>query len=186
MKLRRSVASATLAAAVFAFASAAHAEPTTLRLRSPFPAEHPSSRAMEIFKAEAKRLSGGSIEIELDPGVPGARGAREVLDEIRVKDVFGIWIGAANLSRLVPEIGALGLPYVFDNYDQVARALRGPAGAMIEARMATKGFTTLGWMMYAPRDKLEEAIEDARRFQRPEDTCATQPNTPSDIPRARR
>jgi tripartite ATP-independent transporter DctP family solute receptor len=100
---------------------------------------------MEIFKAEAKRLSGGSIEIELNPD---ARGAKEILDEVRVKDVFGIWIGAANLSRLVPEIGALGLPYVFDNYDQVARALRGPAGAMIEARMATKGFTSLGWMMY--------------------------------------
>jgi TRAP-type transport system periplasmic protein len=145
MKLRRSVASVALAAAVLAFASAAQAETTTLQLRSPFPAEHPSSRAMEIFKAEAKRLSGGSIEIELSPG---AGGAREVLDEIRAKNVFGIWIGAANLSRLVPEIGALGLPYIFDNYDQVARALRGPAGATIEARMATKGFTSLGWMMY--------------------------------------
>jgi tripartite ATP-independent transporter DctP family solute receptor len=145
MKLGRTVASISLAAAMLAFASAAHAEPTTLQLRSPFPAEHPSSRAMEIFKAEAHRLSGGSIEIELNPGAPGAR---EVLDEVRVKDVFGIWIGAANLSRLVPEIGALGLPYVFDNYEQVARALRGPAGAVIEARMATKGFTSLGWMMY--------------------------------------
>jgi TRAP-type transport system periplasmic protein len=148
MKLRRFIASVALAAAVLAFASAAQAEPTTLQLRSPFPAEHSSSRAMEIFKAEAKRLSGGSIEIELSPGTPGAGGAREVLDEVRAKNVFGLWIGAANLSRLVPEIGALGLPYVFDNYDQVARALRGPAGAMIEARITTKGFTSLGWMMY--------------------------------------
>jgi tripartite ATP-independent transporter DctP family solute receptor len=145
MKFGRSVASVMLAAAVLAFASAAHADPTTLQLRSPFSAEHPSSKAMEIFKAEVKRLSGGSIEIALNPGAPGAR---EILDEIRVKDVFGIWLGAANLSRLAPEIGALGLPYVFDNYDQVARALRGQAGAMIEARMATKGFTSLGWMMY--------------------------------------
>jgi tripartite ATP-independent transporter DctP family solute receptor len=148
MKLRRSVASVALAATVLAFVTAAQAQPTTLRLSSPFVAKHASSRGMEIFKAEAARLSGGSIEVELIPNTPGAAGTREYLDEVRTQNVFGIWIGSAHLSRLVPEIGALGLPYVFDNYDQVARALRGSAGAAIEAKLAAKGFTSLGWMMY--------------------------------------
>jgi TRAP-type transport system periplasmic protein len=148
MTLTRSVASVALAAAVLAFAAAAQAQPTTLRLSSPFAAEHASSRAMEIFKAEAARLSGGSIEVELIPATPGAGGTREFLDEVRTQSVFGIWIGAAHFSRLVPEIGALGLPYIFDNYEQVARALKGPAGTAIEAKLAAKGFTSLGWMMY--------------------------------------
>jgi TRAP-type transport system periplasmic protein len=148
MRLRHSVAGVALAAGVLAFAAAAQAQSTTLRLSSPFAVEHTSSKAMEIFKAEAARLSDGSIEIELIPSTPGAGGTREYLDEVRTQRVFGIWIGSAHFARLVPEIGALGLPYVFDNYDQVARALKGPAGAAIEAKLATKGFTSLGWMMY--------------------------------------
>jgi tripartite ATP-independent transporter DctP family solute receptor len=148
MKFRRSIASLALVAAVLASAGAAQAQPTTLRLSSPFVAAHASSRAMEIFKAEAARLSAGSIEVELIPSTPGEGGTREFLDEVRTQKVFGIWIGSAHLSRLVPEIGALGLPYVFDKYDQVARALKGPAGSVIEAKLAAKGFTSLGWMMY--------------------------------------
>lgn len=148
MKFRCSIAGAALSATVLAFVVAAQAEPVALRLSSPFQAKHASSRGMEIFKAEAARLSGGSIEVELVPNTPGAAGTREYLDEVRTQNVFGIWIGSAHLSRLVPEIGALGLPYVFDNYDQVARALKGPAGAAIDAKLAAKGFTSLGWMMY--------------------------------------
>ncbi len=146
MKLKGSIVGAAMAA--LALAPPAVAQPTTLEMSSPFAPEHASSRAMEIFKAEAKRLSGGSIDIKLTPNTPGAVGTREFLDEVRTHKVFGIWIGAAHLSRLVPEIGALGLPYVFDNYDQVARALKGHAGAVIDANLTAKGFISLGWMMY--------------------------------------
>lgn len=149
MKLRRYIVGAALAAAVLALAPAARAQPTILRMRGTFNAEHMSSRGMEIFKAEAERLSGGSIEIEL---LPGNNGTREVLDGIRTQDVFGIWIGAAHMSRLVPEIGALSLPYVFDNYDQVARTLKGKVGSLVEAKMAAKGVTSLGWMMYGAQN----------------------------------
>lgn len=149
MKIRRTIAGAALAAAVFSFVSAAQAQPATLRMRGTFNAEHMSSRGMEIFKAEAERLSGGSIEIEL---LPGNSGTREVLDGIRTQDVFGIWIGAAHMSRLVPEIGALSLPYVFDNYEQVARALKGEVGSLIEAKLAAKGVISLGWLMYGAQN----------------------------------
>jgi tripartite ATP-independent transporter DctP family solute receptor len=152
MKFRLSIAGAALAAAVFTLAPAARAQTTILRMHGTFNAEYTSSRGMEIFKAEAERLSGGSIEIELHPGITGAVGTREVLDDIRSQDVFGIWIGAAHFSRLVPEIGALSLPYVFDNYAQVGRALKGPAGAAIEAKMAAKGVMSLGWFMYGAQN----------------------------------
>jgi TRAP-type transport system periplasmic protein len=152
MKLKLSFIGAALAAAVLALAPAVQAQTTTLRMRGTFNAEHASSRGMAIFKAEAERLSGGSIEIELMPSTTGAVGTREVLDDIRSPDMFGIWIGAAHFSRLVPEIGALSLPYVFDNYDQVARALKGPAGALIEAKMAAKGVMSLGWFEYGAQN----------------------------------
>ena len=154
MKFRRAFVGAALAAAVLTLGPEsgpdAQAQPTTLRMRSSFAAEHSSSRAIEIFKAEAERRSGGSIEIEIitDTG----NGAKEVIDAVRTEKVFGICVGAANLSRLVPEVAAMGLPFVFENYDQIGRALEGPVGALLEAKLAAKGFTALGWMQLGSRN----------------------------------
>jgi TRAP-type transport system periplasmic protein len=153
MRLRCSVAGMTLAAVVLAFAPAAQAQPTTLRLHGHMIASDPSSKAMEIFKTEAERLSGGALGFEVIPGTP-VDGGRELVDELRTQNAFGIVLGAPNLSRLVPEIGALGLPFVFGRFDQVARALNGPAGALIEAKLAAKGFTTLCWMDWGVRNVL--------------------------------
>jgi TRAP-type transport system periplasmic protein len=151
MTFRRSVTAAALAAVVLTLAPAAQAQPTTLRIRGLYPAEDTTSQAMEIFKAEAERRSGGTLNFELIPDTPGLGGAKEVLDEIRIQNFFGTWIGAPNMSRLVPEIGAMALPFVFENYDQVARALEGPVGVAIEAKLAAKGFTVVGWMQWGVR-----------------------------------
>jgi tripartite ATP-independent transporter DctP family solute receptor len=151
MKLRRSVVGAALAAAMLALASPAGAQPATLRIASPFVAEHTSSKAMEIFKVEVARLSAGSVEVELIPGTVGD-GVREFLDAVRTRNVFGTWIGVANVTRLVPEVGAINLPFVFENYDQVMRAIKGPVGTLIEAKLGAKGFTTLGWMELGVRN----------------------------------
>jgi TRAP-type transport system periplasmic protein len=151
MKLTFSVAGTALAAAVLAFAPATQAEPTTLRVYGSFIAADTSSQAMEIFKTEAERLSGGTLALEIIPNMPNVGGAREIVDEVRTQNAFAIWIPASFMSRLVPEIGALGLPFVFDDVDQVARALKSPAGTLIEAKMAAKGFTVLAWMQWGAR-----------------------------------
>jgi tripartite ATP-independent transporter DctP family solute receptor len=149
MKPRLSVVGATLAA-LLALASA-DAQPATLRIAGTFVAAHTSSQAMEIFKAEVARLSEGSVEVELNPGVVGD-GVREVLDSVRTRNIFGAWIGVANVSRLVPEVGAINLPFVFENYDQVMQAVDGPVGKLIEAKLGAKGFTALGWMELGARN----------------------------------
>jgi len=150
MKFIRSLAGAALAVAV-AFAAAAEAQPTTLRIDGAFVAEHTSSKAMEIFKTEAARLSGGSIEVEVVPQKLGD-GVREIIEDVRAGRIFAIWIGVANMSRLVPEVGAVTLPFVFDNYDQVMHAVGGPAGTSIEAKLGAKGFTALAWMQLGARN----------------------------------
>jgi TRAP-type transport system periplasmic protein len=152
MKFRGFVAGAALAAAALALATPGHAQPTTLQIHGSFVAELASSRAMEIFKSEAARLSGGTIEVELTPFTLGSGGARQILDDVRTQKIFGAWLASANLSRLVPEVGVMGLPFVFDNYDQVARVLKGPVGALIESKMAEKGFIALGWMQLGARN----------------------------------
>jgi tripartite ATP-independent transporter DctP family solute receptor len=151
MKLGCSIAGAALAAVMLVLAPATQAQPTTLRVHGASLAADTASQAMKIFKTEAERLSGGTLEIEVIPGTT-VDGARELIDEVRTGKAFGSWLAASNFSRLVPEIGALGLPFVFDTVDQVARALKGPPGALIEARLAAKGFTTLGWMHWGARN----------------------------------
>jgi TRAP-type transport system periplasmic protein len=151
MKLGRTVAIAALAAAMVA--PAAQAQPTTLRLHATLLAIDPSSKATEIFKTEAERLSGGTLAFEVVTGTT-TDGMREAVDEIRTKNTFGMVLNQSYLSRLVPEIGALGLPFAFDNFNQVTRALKGPAGTLIEAKLAAKGFTTLCWMDFGRRNVL--------------------------------
>jgi TRAP-type transport system periplasmic protein len=150
MKFARSIAGAVLAVALLA--PAAQAQPVTLRVRSAFFAEHSATKALEIFKTEAKRLSGGSIDVEVIPGTAGVSGTKEILDEVRTENIFGLCIGAGHMTRLVPEIGALGLPYVYRNYDEVARSLKGRVGTAIEARLAAKGLTSLGWLMFGAQN----------------------------------
>jgi tripartite ATP-independent transporter DctP family solute receptor len=150
VKLGYSVIGAALAVAVLALTPPVQAQPVSLRVRGALLAIDPSSKAMEIFKTEAERRSGGTLAFEIVPATLDG-GARELTDELRTQSAFAIWTPSSNLSRLVPEIGALGLPFVFHNFDQVARALRGPAGAVIEAKLAAKGFATLGWMDWGAR-----------------------------------
>jgi tripartite ATP-independent transporter DctP family solute receptor len=166
MKLGCSVVAAALAAAMLAFAPATHAQPTTLKLRGGLLPEDPSSKAMLIFKTEAERLSGGTLEIEVVPqDSPVTSGTRDLVDELRTQSTFGIWLGASYLSRLVSEIGVFGLPFVFDNFDQIVAALNGPAGALIEAKLAAKGFTTLGWMDWGARN----VVNAKRPLRTPDD-----------------
>jgi tripartite ATP-independent transporter DctP family solute receptor len=151
LKFRCSVVAAALSAAMLALAPAMQAQATALRVYGTYIAQDPSSQAMLVFKTEAERWSGGTLEFEIIPNTLGG-GAREIVDDLRTQNAFGIWIAASNMSRLVPEIGALSLPFVFDNFDQVARAVKGPAGAIIEEKLAAKGFTTLGWMEWGAQN----------------------------------
>jgi tripartite ATP-independent transporter DctP family solute receptor len=133
-----------VAATVLVIAPPAHAEPTILRIESNLPINHASSRAMEVFKAEVARRSGGSIQIEVSAGAPG--NLKEMIDAVHVGNVFATWTGIGNFSRLVPEIAAVSLPFVYDNYDEARRAVVGPIGSLITTKLDAKGFHVLAWL----------------------------------------
>jgi TRAP-type transport system periplasmic protein len=133
-----------MTAAVLMVAPRGYAEGVTLHIESNLPANHASSRAMEVFKAEAARLSGGSIDVEVTAGVP--RSLKEMIDAVHVGSVFATWTGIGNFSKLVPEITAVSLPFVYDNYDQARRTVMGPLGSLITRKLDAKGFSVLAWM----------------------------------------
>src|SRR5262245_30848950 len=143
-------ASAVLLAASLAASPAAGAQGTTLRIAGNFAAEHSSSKAMETFKAEVAARSKGTLAVDLFPGMQ-LGGAQENVQAVRAGTIFGTWIGVAFVSRLVPEVEAVSLPFVFEGRAQAMRVIDGPVGELIEGKLAAKGFTSLGWMELGAR-----------------------------------
>jgi TRAP-type transport system periplasmic protein len=143
MKLIVSFAAAVLTTAALAIAPPAEAQGTALRIESILPATHATSKAMEIFKAELARLSEGSIEVEVSAGAQ--RSLKELIDAVHIGSIFATWTGIGNFSRAVPEIEAVSLPFISENYDEARRAIA-PLVPLITAKLEAKGFIVLAWM----------------------------------------
>ena len=50
------------------------------------------------------------------------------------------------ITTVDPILGATALPYIFRGREHVAKALAGPAGQLIEDRLAAKGLRALGFL----------------------------------------
>jgi TRAP-type transport system periplasmic protein len=152
MNFLRSFIGASVAAVVATLlaSSGSHAQQVLLQMGSAFGAEHTSSKAMEFFKAEVARRSQGAIDIGLFPDMQ-LGGAKDLIDDVRAEKLFATWVGIAFVSRLVPEIEAVSLPFVFKDYDHAMRAVDGSVGKLIEAKLSAKGFTALAWMELGAR-----------------------------------
>jgi TRAP-type transport system periplasmic protein len=144
MRLIQTCASMILATTVLAISPPAEAQGATLRIESILGATHASSKAVAIFKDEVARLSEGSINVEILAGSP--RSFKDAVDSVHAGSIFGTWGSVGYFSRLVPEIEAISLPFVFKNYDEARRAIASPAGSLITAKLEAKGFTVLAWM----------------------------------------
>jgi TRAP-type transport system periplasmic protein len=146
-------------------------------IASPLPTEHTSFGAMEIFKAEVARRTQNAVRIELLPGQQLSN-ASELVQKGRAGSIFGFWVGASYMTRLVPETAVINLPFVFKNYDDVIRTIDGPAGKLIEAKLDAKGYTTLAWMELGARNvanarrplKTIDDFKNLRLFAQPAET----------------
>ncbi len=160
-------------AAVIALSGAVQAQ--TLRIAGNFAPSHSSSKAMELFKSELKRVSGGPLDADLFPGMQ-LGGAKENVDAVRAGTIFGTWVGTAFVSRLVPEIEAVSLPFLFQSRESAFRVMDGSVGDLLEQKLGAKGFTALGWMELGSR----QTTNNKRPIHRPEDLKGLKIRTPLD------
>lgn len=140
-----------IAAALGAAFAAAPASAQQLRIASNFPTQHTSSLAMEQFKAEVEAATRKELKVDLFPAMQ-LGGAQENVDQVRSGAVFGTVIGAAFLSRTVPEISALSVPFLFSSREQAFSVVDGKVGELIARRLADKGFLLLGFMELGSRN----------------------------------
>ncbi len=122
----------------------------TLRIVGNFPANHSSSVAMEQFKLDVEQASKGELKVAVFPAMQ-LGGAQENVDQVRAGAVFLTWISTAYLSRTVPELSALSLPFLFADRDHAFRVIDGPVGNLMSDKLGAKGFAALGYMELGPR-----------------------------------
>lgn len=116
-----------------------------LRIAGNFASDHSSSIAMQQFKKEVESASKGALVIEVfDNQQLG--GAQENVTQTRAGTIDMMWVGMAFLSRTVPELEAVSLPFMFPSREVAYKVMDGPVVDLIEDKMASKGFTSLGFM----------------------------------------
>lgn len=122
-----------------------------IRVAGNFATEHSSSIAMEqVFKKELARLGSNQMAVDIFPAMQ-LGGAKENVDAVRSGALFMTWVGAAFLTRIVPELEAISLPFLFPSRDIAFKITDGPVGQLLDQKLGDKGFISLGWMELGSR-----------------------------------
>ena len=115
-----------------------------LRFSSPNSKEHAWGRGAEKFKQLVAEGTRGQVEVQVFHS--NALGAtRESLEMVRLGTVDFVLCGVAHVSRFVPEMGTLVLPYLWKDGDTMFGALDGRMGQVLEPLLMEKGFKLVGW-----------------------------------------
>ncbi|WP_107852820.1 TRAP transporter substrate-binding protein [Oceanimonas marisflavi] len=136
----------------------------TLRVAGNFAVDHSSTLAMEVFKKEVEAATDGDINVNLFPAMQ-LGGASENVDQVRSGVLSMTWIGVSFLSRTVPELEAVSLPFVLKDRETAFRVIDGKVGDLLNEKLAEKGFVALGFMELGARHITNsvrpiESIED--------------------------
>ena len=121
-----------------------------LRIAGNFTDKHSSSIAIEQFKKDVEAATVGKVVIETFPNMQ-LGGAQENVSQTRAGTIFGTWVGMAFLSRTVPELEAVSLPFLFPNREVAYKVMDGPIGDLIDKKLEDKGFIALGFMELGSR-----------------------------------
>ncbi len=103
------------------------------------------SRAAEHFKSLAERYTSGRVKIELYPNSQLYKDK----EELEALQLGAVQMLAPSLSKFGPlgvrEFEVFDLPYLFRNYDELARVTEGEIGRELLAKLESKGITGLAY-----------------------------------------
>ncbi|HAR08544.1 C4-dicarboxylate ABC transporter substrate-binding protein [Halomonas sp. S2151] len=142
------------------------AQAEDLRFGGNFTDDHSSSRAMARFAETLAEQSDGDLTAQLFPNMQ-LGGAGENLDQVSSGAIMGSWIGISYLSRTVPELEALSLPFAFDSREDAFALIDGEVGELLDEKLAEAGFVALGYMELGFRHvtNAERPLESIEDFQ---------------------
>ena len=147
--MKRYLAGVLVCAAAIVAVPAAVAQ-EKIRIAGNFTNEHSSSVAIEQFKKDVEAATSGKVVIEVFPNMQ-LGGAQENVSQTRAGTIMMTWVGMAFLSRTVPELEAVSLPFLFPNREVAYKVMDGPIGQLLDQKLADKGFIALGFMELGSR-----------------------------------
>ncbi|MEE2656868.1 MAG: TRAP transporter substrate-binding protein DctP [Candidatus Latescibacterota bacterium] len=99
--------------------------------------------SLRAIDAEIREVSGGEVGFKIYPG--GVQGDEHVmLRKIRIGQIHGGGFGGTGVSRILPDVLALEMPFLFDSYEEVDYVLA-EMDEFFTAGFAEAGYEFLGW-----------------------------------------
>jgi TRAP-type transport system periplasmic protein len=172
---RRSLIGAAIAApAVVSWPFGASAQ-TVMSLGHNAAPTNPRHIAAEKFAEIVKEKTGGRVAIRVAPSEQLGNEA-SLLTSLRTGAVDFTVNSQGSTSALVPEIAALGLPFLFASADAAFKLLDGPFGEVLIPRFARVGMVPLGWM----DNGIRHITNSKRAINTPDDLKGLKIRTPPD------
>ncbi|WP_323752332.1 TRAP transporter substrate-binding protein [Marinobacter sp.] len=154
----------TLAVSMALTSNMAFAADYTLRLSHTGAPGHHYQTITEQFADEIAKKTDGAVEIQIFPS-----------DQLgnQLESVEGTMIGTLEmtlasdtvLSNWVPDMGALNLPFLFENMDEYLEAVEGPVGEKLSKKVEQQGAVIIGWW----GNGMRHVTNSVRPINHPED-----------------
>lgn len=152
-------------------------EEVTIRLAYNLPSDHHISLGIEEFAKKVQERSNGKVNIQLFPS--GQLLTDKDMNQSILAGTVEMGVNSATLwASTVPEIGVLDLPYLFDDYSDVSKALEGEFGDILREAMEAKGAKIL---MFADYGYIQLA-NNVRPLKTPDDLKGLKIRSTGDIP----
>lgn len=137
------------AALLLALAAGAQAaegfQDRTIRVSNGVSEEHPNGDGERTLAQCAADKSGGKMKIKLFwNGTLGNELA--TIQQVRTGSLEMVLASPAPITGIVPELGVLDLPFLFDNAIEARKVLDGKIGDWFGAKMEPAGLVNLAWM----------------------------------------
>ncbi len=115
------------------------------KLASVLPAAHPVTKALILFAERVNVLTKGEVKINVfTDGQLGQEA--DYLQGCSIGSIEITKVSASPFSQYVPQMDAVGMPFIWRNADHQHKALDGKVGKMLDVYCEAKGFKMLSYM----------------------------------------
>ena len=136
---------AVLAVASVFLAGAALAEPIVIKFSHVVAQDTPKGLAADFFKKRAEELTQGKVTVEVYPNSQLYKDK----EEMEALQLGAVQMLAPSLAKFGPlgvkDFEVFDLPFIFNDYDDLHKVTKGPAGKALLDKLAPKGILGLAY-----------------------------------------
>lgn len=144
----------------------ARAATATLRVSTPDSATHPNYTILQKYAALVEERTAGAVKVRIFPD--GQLGTiANAITGMQTGTIDMAVNGASMSETIVPELGVLGLPFLFSDAKTAEKVIDGDVGTMLTGKMSDAGIEVLAWSTWGWRvtQTSNKPIREAKDFK---------------------